>query len=437
MTAYFLQGCRPRQELRVGIEVEKPAVFRENGRTVRYNGKRGYKSILQTFINDLGWEVLHEDDGYPVQLQRGETVLSLETSGMIEFAGTTHQSLHELAVEARLHAHELREISDPLGIKWLGLGIQPVSHRQEHEKILRSRYRMLFDYFKSVGDLAASWALKCSSIQVNIDFTSRQNLERKFRLLTRVSPILSAMFCNSIINNGKLSHSMSTRNSIAQRADPPRFNPPKEFFHRNFRVESFIEYALDLPMVYIVRDGKTIRVRNLTFRKYLEKGFKGHQATMEDFEIHISFVYTDVRMKKYIEFRAIDGVPPSLIPSAAAVVKGIIYNKNGWDCIEELTKNWTYEDYVAFREDTAKNGLQASVRNVKALDLAKEVLEVASDNLRRTKRLDIDNNDESIHLEPIKEYVFVREKSPAEYVASVWDAEWHKSIVKLIDWSQY
>lgn len=437
LVAYFLSGCRPRKHLRIGIEVEKPGVLRENGRTVKYsNGSRSYSAVVDMLVSQCGWKIIKEENGYPTIIQRGDTMLTLEPSGVIEFAGSTHQSLHNLALEHMLHVHELREISNTLGIKWLGLGIQPVSRRSECELVKKPRFRMIEEHF-GLDTIYGSWTFKCNAVQVNLDFTSRVNLQKKFYLLTRIAPVLTAMFANSPINRGKRSACMSMRSSIAQRADPERYNPPREFYQRNFTVEKFVQYALDLPVVYIQRKDGPIFVKELSFREYMEKGYKGHSATLEDFLIQISFIYTDVRLKKYIEFRSVDNVPPPLVPAVAATIKGLIYNRKGWEFIEELTGKWTYDDYCQFRKDVAKHALGATIHNVSALDLAKQVLDTATENLRFLKRKNIDNQDETIFLEPIKEYIFVHEKSPAEYVASMWETEWHKNIGKLIEWAEY
>ncbi|PIR49557.1 hypothetical protein COU79_04280 [Candidatus Peregrinibacteria bacterium CG10_big_fil_rev_8_21_14_0_10_54_7] len=437
LVAYFLSGCRPRRQLRIGIEVEKPGVLRENGRTVKYsNGPRSYSAVVDMLVSKCGWEITREEDGYPAVIRRGRTVLSLETSGVIEFAGSTHQSLHDLALEYNLHVHELREISGALGIKWLGYGIQPVSSRQEHELVKKPRYRMVIEHFGR-DTLFGSWTFKCNSVQVNLDFTSRVNLQRKFSLLTRIAPVLTAMFANSPINRGRLGHSMSMRSSIAQRAVPKRYNPPREFFQQDFTVEKFVQYALDLPVVYIQREQTYIPVERMTFREFMERGYGRYSATLEDFLIQISFVYTDVRLKRYIEFRSVDNVPTPLVPAVAATVKGLMYNRKGWQFIEELTKHWTYEEYCQFRNDVAKYALRATIHRTSALDLAKQTLNVATENLRSLGHRNIDGQDESIFLEPIKEYIFVHEQSPAEYVASKWETEWHKNIGKLIEWAEY
>ena len=437
LVAYFLSGCRSKKELRVGIEVEKPGVLRENGKTVQYsNGKRSYSTIVDMLVSQCGWKIIEEEDGYPAIIQRGDTVLTLESSGVIEFAGTTHRSLHNLALEHALHARELREISETLGIKWLDYGIQPVSHRKDHELIKKPRYRAVIKHFGR-DTLFGSWTFKCNSVQANLDFTSRVNLQKKFYLLTRIAPVITAMFANSPVNIGKLSKYISYRSSISQRAVPDRYNPPFAFYQKSFTVEKYVQYALDLPIVFIKRDGKYVSANKMPFRTFMKKGYKNYTATLDDFLVHISFIYTDARLKKYIEFRSVDSVAPSLVPAVAAVIKGLMYDRKGWDFIEYITKYWTYQDYVQFRKDIAKDALQAKIRNTSALDLAKEVLNVATENLHTLGRKNIDGQDETIFLEPIKEYVFVHEKSPGEYIASLWENQWHKSIGKLIEWAEY
>jgi len=431
---YHLSGIRPRRELKVGIEVEKPAALLSDGTVPQFRGRHGYRQVIDYFVEQMGWRVIKKVNGHPYMLQRGDTVLSLEVSGLIEFAGSPHRNLHDIALELELHRHELREVSRKYGIRWLGLAVHPLSHQRDHDFIKSERYTMMQ---KVQGDKWSEWSQVTNSIQVNFDFSSKKNLEQKFHLMTRISPILTAMFANSAITLGKVNNYASLRGKITTENDGARYTPPPEFFYRNFTVERFVEYVLDLPMVFIMRDEKHIAVPRRTFRQFIEKGYRGHHATLEDYKTHISFLYADVRLKHYIEYRSADSLPPTLTPAVPAVVKGLMYDSSGWKFIDELTKYWTYEDYLQLRRDVVKHGLQAEIRGTKVLQLAKDVVSQASENLRDVARHDAEGHDESIYLDSLKKFIFIHEQSPGEWTRDRWRGDWHGSAAKLMDWAEY
>jgi glutamate--cysteine ligase len=434
LIAYHLSGIRPRSELKVGIEVEKPAALLKDGSVPKFKGKYGYQQVINYFTQQLGWQVVKRVNGHPYMLQRGDTVLSLEVSGLIEFAGTPHRSLHDMALELELHRHELREVSRKFGIRWLGLAVHPISHQRDHDFIKYERYTVMQEM---QGEKWSEWSQVTNSIQVNFDYSSQKNLEKKFHLMTRVAPILTAMFTNSSITLGKANGYASLRGKITTENDGARYTPPAEFFYHNFSVERFVNYVLDLPMIFIVRDEQHIPIKKLTFRQFLERGYLGHKATLDDYRTHISFLYSDVRLKHYIEYRSADSLPPTLVSAVPATVKGLMYDSSGWQFINKLTKYWTYEDYLQLRRDVVRQGLQAEIRGTKVLQLAKEVLNMASENLRYIARHNANGQDESIYLDPIKEFIFIHEKSPGEWTHERWTGDWHSSAAKLMDWAEY
>lgn len=437
LTSWYLQGTRPHTRLVTGIEVEQPLVFSESGKAVPFysEGKRNIDTLIKLLVKRCGWKLEKRDAGYPIRLSRGETLLTLEVWGGLEIVGKPHRNLHDLTAEYEVVACELGTVGRLLGITFAGLGIQPVSTTDQTYHVDRPRWLLMIDHFKKAGSTTfTDWNRRSAAIQVNIDSTGRKNLETKFYLLNRISPIIAAMFGNSIVQHGKLTSYASNRYHYMQTAEEARFNPPPSFISPDFKLEDHTEHALDIPMIFIERRGKSIPIKNRTFRQYMEKGYKGHTARIADWEKHLGFVWQDVRIKHWIEFRPVDTVPPALAPAVAAVIKGLVYDQHGWDCMAELTAGWSYDEWRRFRSDVAKHGLAAEIRGVTAGTLAKHVLRSAHTNLTRLNHKNALGEYESIYLEPIEKLIH-KGHSPASFVAEKWLAGWR--MPDLLKWSSY
>lgn len=436
----YQEVCQKKKDLLIGIECEKIGVRALTGRTARYYGTRGYLAILKKLRDELGWKVIQEQNGTIFELERGRgTRITLESDGRIEFTGSPYQTIHDVAREFRIHRNEIQEISNIFQIAWLGLGFQPISQISEVQLIPKMRSILGIRYRMKRGlPQAQAWSKQTASVQVNFDYTSENNMFQRFRTIIRISPIIAAMFANSPFCYGKLSRYLSHRTHIALRTDPERFDLPRNFYEGNFGFKDWVEYCLDIPLMYFFRGNEYILPEPvITFRKFIEKGYQGHFPTIDDWYLHLSCIYPDARVRDYIEFRSCDSVPPDLVTAVAALVKGIVYDSHGYKQVQEMTWNWTYKEIANLRYAIAAQALQAEIKGKKVLEYAKQLLEIATHNLKKYHRLNENNEDESIHLMPIKDYVFVREKSPAECITEKWQGSWNKNIAKLIEWCRY
>ncbi len=432
--------CKSKKSLRIGIECEKLGVYRNSGKAARYYGKKGYLQVLKRLRDELGWQVTQLDNGDILELERGKgTRITLESDGRIEFTGSPYSTIHDVAREFRLHRNEIHEMSKLYNIAWLGLGFQPISRISEVELIPKLRSLLAIKYRQSHGmPYSQDWSKQTASIQVNFDYTSEKNMSNKFRTMVRIAPIITAIYANSPFCHGKTSKYLSYRTYISLKTDPERFTLPKLFYETHFSLDDWIEYSLDIPFMFFFRKGMPITPeKKLTFRKFMEHGYEGYFPTIEDYKLHSSYIYTDARLRDYIEFRNSDTVPPDLVPSVAALVKSIVDDQAGCKHVEDLTANWSYKDIINLRQNVARDALQATIKGKKVLDYAKELLEISTLNLKKHHHLNEKKEDESIYLMPIKEYIFVREKSPARYIAEKWQTDWNKNIGKVIEWCEY
>ena len=435
---FYRQGCKKPQDVAIGMEVEKHGIYEGTHKPIPYFGGKGLRSIQKKMIAELGWKVSRKEDEFLLALERCGSRITLETSeSMCELSGRTHTSIHDLARELKIHQHEVSVMSRIFGVLWLGIGIQPFAHNTQIRRLQSPRYKILYDYLESKKGLWEDELKKTASVQANIDFISQDDARIKFQILLKLSPFLGAMYAHSPICNGELTNFVSYRMHVLNHNDPDRFGIRKMFFKEDFGFEDWIDFCLDIPMIAIKRHDKWYALKNITFRQFIKSGYNGFKPVLEDWQVHTGFVYSFVRIKKYIELRICDGVPSFLIPSIQAIVKAFVYHPDGKKALKEMTKNWSFNDFNESYEQIARKGMQFEVRGKLLLDYCKEILNVASANLKALKTYNEQKIDESVYLMPIKDFVFVKEMSPGRFVAEQWETEWNKNPKRLIEWCRY
>lgn len=426
---------------KLGIEAEKIGLNAQTGQSPKYTGKSGYLAILGKLYEELGWVITKQQGKFILQMQRCGANLNLESDGRIELAGSPHDSLHDLAREFRIHQNEIMEISRIFGITWLGIGYHPVSKNNQIEDMPEERKEMITKFFTDIkddtgNDFGLAWFKKTAGIHCNIDYFSEEDFAFKSKVFYRLAPILTAMFANSPFSKEKFTGYMSYRYNITLNTGISRFEMSKELYESEFTYDDWINHVLSLPVLFLKKGEEWIEPR-MPFGDYMEKGFAGHQATMDDFDMHTKSIWKDVKLKNVIELRCFDSLPPSLVPSVPALIKGLAYNESALQEAWEIVKDLTFFDYKELQQNAAHYGLQAVLKGEKLLDIAKKLINIAEKSLQTDKILDTFGNDESYFLEPIKEYIFIKEKSPAEWLVHQWEGEWRNSFFPVFEWCQY
>lgn len=434
------RGCKKISEFKIGLESEKSGIYTDTLTPVQYTGQRGYNTILKKFSEELGWQVTKNERKNIFELQRGDSRLTLESDGRIELSSRPQKTLHDLAREFRIHQNELSEISKIFKIAWLGIGLQPFHSRSKIQYAPKPRHHTILSFFKSKRG-GEDYLKKVNGINTNFDYNSEEDAIKKFQVGAKITPIVEAMFVCSPFLNRSVGKFMSHRLSISLNFDPKRTDFRKEFFQKRFSFEQWVDFILQIPMFYIERDEGTIKIPGLTFKKFILNGYKDYKAIFHDFLTHSKTIRTEIRFKAdgYIEWRPFDSQPPGLTMSAVALTKGIFYSKkNTFEAIESLVKKWDFPLIMKLRKAAYTKGLAATFnKNEKLLDYAKKLLEIATEGLKNQAVLNAEKEDESIYLEPIKEYVFVKGMSPAEFAVSQWNNGWKKDPQKLIEWCSF
>ncbi len=325
LEAYFHNAGKPPEQWRVGTEYEKVGIDRSTGKAIPYFGPRGVDRILRELIDRYGWQP-EEQDGNIIALSRDKAQITLEPGGQIELSGEPCESIHCTYGEFTQHIRELLEVSEPLDIVFLGLGMQPVSRIDEIEWVPKKRYRIMGPYMPKVGTLGQRMMKQTATVQTNIDFLDEKDAMAKFRTGMGLAPLLIAMFANSPICDGRLNGYRSFREHIWTDTDRSRSGLLKFAFSPDVSFAHYVEYALDVPMYFIVRHHDYIDMTGMTFRQYLANGYNGERATIEDWSDHLTTLFPETRIKRYIEIRSVDSQPPELMPALSALTKGVFYD---------------------------------------------------------------------------------------------------------------
>jgi glutamate--cysteine ligase len=435
LEAYFHNAAKPRSEWRVGTEYEKVGIRRESGKAIPYSGPAGVEAILKGLVEEYRWEPV-EEDGHIIALVRGPAQIHLEPGGQIELSGEPCRDIHCAHAEFTQHIRELLEISSRMGVVFLGLGIQPVSRLDEIEWVPKRRYRIMGPYMPKVGTLGQRMMKQTATVQANIDYSDEKDAMAKFRTAMGLAPLLTAIFANSPIADGQLTGYKSFRGHIWTDTDKARagmlrfaFDPAVSFAH-------YVEYALDVPMYFIKRGADYIDFTGITFREFWNAGHQGHRATIEDWDLHLTTLFPEVRIKRYMEARSADSQPPELMPALPALIKGFLYERDCNDAAWDLVKGWSWDERMEFYHDSHRYALAARARRFAAADLAKELLAIAWEGLKRHAALNDVGDDETVYLKPLRDLVD-QGKCPADLILEKWEGELHHDPKKLIDYSAY
>lgn len=435
LEAYFHDAGKPRERWRVGTEYEKVGIYRDTGQAIPYFGKRSVDFILRELIERFGWEP-EEQDGNIIALTRDKAQITLEPGGQIELSGEPCESIHCTYAEFDQHIRELLEVTEPLGIIFLGLGMQPVSRLEQIEWVPKQRYRIMAPYMLKVGKLGQRMMKQTATVQANIDYSDEKDAMAKFRTGMGMAPVLIAMFANSPICDGQLNGYRSFREHIWTDTDRNRSGLLKFAFAPEVSFAHYVEYALDVPMYFIVRNKNYIDMTAVTFRQFLTSGHNGERPTIEDWNDHLTTLFPETRIKRYLEIRSVDSQPPDLMPALSALVKGAFYDNDCLQAAWDLVKGWSWDERMQVYLDSHRDALAARVRRYSLLDLARELVEIAWEGLRRQNQVNDLGDDETIYLKPLKD-LLSQGKCPADVLLEKWEGELHHDIKRLIAYSAY
>jgi glutamate--cysteine ligase len=436
LVAWLEQGCKPKERFRVGTEHEKFAFTISGHSPVPYGGPRGIRALLDGMRHLLGWEPIMEGENIiGLADVTGGGAISLEPGGQFELSGAPLETVHQTCTELMAHLAQLREVAHPLGIGFLGIGMTPNWSRAQMPVMPKGRYKIMTNYMPRVGTLGLDMMYRTCTVQTNHDFSSESDMVKKMRVGIALQPVATALFANSPFTEGKPNGYLSFRSEIWRHTDNARTGMLPWVFEAGMGFERYVDYALDVPMYFVKRGDTYVDVAGRSFRELLAgnlAALPGERATISDWANHISTIFPEVRLKRYLEMRGADGGPWHRLPSLPAYWIGLIYDDDNLEACWDIVKDWTAADRQKLRDDVPKLGFKATIRGRSALELARQTLSLAERGLVRRKRLDRNGRDETRYLRSLQEIVD-RGRTPAEELLEKFHGPWKGSVEPIFE----
>jgi len=403
LVEYLEQGCKPPADWRIGTEHEKFAFRHADKRPLPYDGPDGIGALLAEMSRRYGWEPVHEG-GNVIALSKGLANISLEPGGQFELSGAPLSTIHQTCGEVSEHLAQVKAIGGDLGIGMLGLGFNPKWTRQDIPWMPKGRYKIMREYMPKRGQLGLDMMTRTCTVQVNLDFSSESDMVKKFRVSLALQPIATALFANSPFTEGKPNGFQSFRSHVWTDTDSDRCGDLPFVFEDGFGFERYVEHALNVPMYFVYRDGTYIDASGQSFRDFLGgrlPALPGELPVLTDWNDHLTTLFPEVRLKRYLEMRGADGGPWNRLCALPALWVGLLYDGTALDAAWDMVKDWTAEERAGLRRDVPRFALDTPFRTGTVRDLARRTLDIAREGLRGRARLAGMGDDETFFLDPL------------------------------------
>ena len=404
---HIAAGCKPKDEYRIGTEHEKFGFMTAGRRPPPYE-PGGIRAVLEGLAQEGAWEPILED-GRPIGLKgqgaNRSASVSLEPAGQLELSGGLLRTLHETEAELQAHFDALRPISERLGLGFAPLGFHPTTTREGMPWMPKGRYDIMRRYMPRVGAFGLDMMQRTCTVQVNLDYSSEEDMARKLRVSLALQPVATALFANSPFVDGRPSGFLSSRARVWTDVDNQRSGMPAAMFEEGFGFERYVEWLLDVPMYFVSRGGRYHDVAGRSFRSYMADGFgnalPGVRATVGDFDDHMTTAFTDVRVKRFLEMRGSDAGRPDMMLAQSALWTGLLYDDAALAAAEALVRRRPWPDYLALRGEVPRAALDAAWAGGTVRDLARDVVTIASDGLQARGYFDTSGQDERKLIAPL------------------------------------
>ena len=431
---WMVAGCKPREDWRIGTEHEKFGYRKSDFSPLPYDGPDGIKAMLEGLMA-YGWDGKYEGDilvGLSRPEEAGGGSVTLEPAGQLELSGAPLENIHQTCTEISAHMKQVHEVAARLGQGYLGVGYTPFWNFDTAPRMPKGRYRLMTDYMPKQGGRGTEMMYLTATVQVNLDFASEADMVEKLRIGLALQPLATALFANSPFIDGKPSGNMSERSLVWTDTDPKRTGMLPFAFEEGFGFEQYVDYALDVPMYFVVRDGAFINTLGMNFRDFLNgelPALPGEKPTAEDWENHLTVLFPEARVKRFIEMRGADSGPwPSLCALPAFWV-GLLYDGETQSKLVDYIADWTQEERDALRLGSPQTGLATPFRSGTLLDMAHEIVPMAAQGLKNRARGDGVGADESLFLAYLEE-ITASGKSSAEKLLDKYHGEWGGDLKK-------
>lgn len=433
LASIFSSGCKPPEQWRIGTEHEKIGFCVDTLRPIPYDGERSIRNLLQALISDELKCICEE--GQPIALARKDASITLEPGGQLELSGAPLACIHHTHAEIKQHYNLLYNITKELGIGFLGLGFQPKWSRDDIPWMPKARYNVMKQYMPKAGGRGLDMMLRTATVQANLDFSDEADMRNKMRIGSCLQPAVTALFASSPFEHGKPSGLLSTRAACWLDTDPNRTGIPPCVFDDDFGFESYTEWLLDVPMYFIVRDGRYIDCSGESFRAFMDgklPQLPGEHPTLADWQLHSTTAFPEVRLKNYLEMRGADSGPWHWVCALPALWKGLLYDPQALEACRQLTADWRHDEVMRMRNEVPRLGFDTSFRDNTIHHICEQMLDIALAGLNRLNCLNSSGKNESIYLAPLIEAVGNKATQAEKWLAA-YHGPWKGNIDPIFE----
>ena len=438
LAEYLEEGNKPEADWRIGTEHEKFGYCKDTLKPLPYDGPRSIRAMLEGLSNRFGWEPI-EEQGNIIGLVKDGANVSLEPGGQLELSGAPLETIHQTCDEVNEHLREVQSVADDIGARFIGLGAAPIWTHEQMPMMPKGRYRLMTDYMGRVGTHGTQMMYRTCTVQVNLDFSSEADMVKKMRVALALQPVATALFANSPFFEGKPNGHKSWRSRIWRNLDDARTGMLPFMFEEGAGFQRYVDYALDVPMYFVYRDGKYIDALGQSFRDFLKgelPALPGEKPTLSDWADHLTTIFPEARLKKFIEMRGADGGSWRRLCALPALWVGLLYDATALDAAWDLAKDWDEETRSALRVAASVDGLQAETNGVNMHEIARQVVAIAEAGLKARAREGAGGMvpDETHFLNALQESV-ESGTVPADELLEKYHGEWDGDLTRI--YSEY
>ncbi len=440
LAEYLAAGCKPREDWRIGTEHEKFGYSKNTHLPLPYDGPCSIRAMLEGLRDRFGWAPVMEG-GHIIGLEKDGANVSLEPGGQLELSGAPLENIHQTCDEVNAHLREVQEVADTIGAGFIGLGAAPEWTHEQMPLMPKGRYKLMDAYMGRVGTHGRQMMRRTCTVQVNLDFASEADMVQKLRVALALQPVATALFANSPFFEGQPNGHKSWRSRIWRSLDDARTGMLPFVFEDGMGFERWVQWVLDVPMYFVYRDGKYVDALGQSFRDFLKgklPALPGEKPTLSDWADHLTTVFPEARVKRFIEMRGADGGPWRRLCALPAFWVGLTYDQGALDAAWDMVKGWDADTREALRVGASVDGLQARTGKLKMHDLAREAVAIADAGLRARARPGSGGMvpDETHFLNALKDSVETG-MVPADELLERYHGEWDGDLDRIYDEFSY
>ena len=428
------KGNKPKSDWRIGTEHEKFGYCKDTLAPLPYEGERSVLSILQGLRDQFNWAPV-EENGYLIGLTKDGANVSLEPGGALELSGAPLETIHETCDEVNVHLREVKEIADKIGVGFIGLGAAPIWKHEDVSLMQKGRYHLMDAYMGKVGTMGRTMMRRTCTVQVNLDFASEADMVQKFRVALALQPVATALFANSPFFEGQLNGHKSWRARVWRDLDADRTGMLPFVFEDGMGFQRYVDYALDVPMYFVYRDGKYINALGQSFRDFLKgklPALPGEVPTLSDWADHLTTIFPEARIKQFMEMRGADGGPWRRLCALPAFWVGLLYDQTALDAAWDLVKGMDAQTRGDLRIAASVDGLQAEAGGVKMMDLARQAVAISHAGLTARGRSGAGGlvPDETHFLNALQDSLETGQ-TPADELLARYHSDWQGDLTRI------